>query len=70
MHRQNDRYRGDQPDRGKCGQRIVSQVPVQRGIDGERRRRRQQQRVAVWIRTRDRLGTDIAAGAAAVLDVK
>ena len=37
-------------------------------VDDERRRRRRQQRVAVGVGLGDRLGTDIAGGAGAVLD--
>ena len=49
-------------------QRIVAELGLHEGIDGERAVRADEQRVAVGRRARHRFGADAAAGAAAVVD--
>src|SRR5665647_3469129 len=59
MDRQHDRNRSDQPDRREVLRRVEGQVAVQRLVDRERPRRREQQRVAVGRRAGDRIGADM-----------
>ena len=54
-------------DRDEVFDRIVWQALVDEGVDHRRRHRLEDQRIAVWPRTGDRVGGDRAAGAALVL---
>jgi hypothetical protein len=65
---QHDRHRGNHRHRSKGFSGIEWQLLVEGAVDGQRRRRGQQQGVAIGLRARDRLGADIAAGPATVLD--
>ena len=68
MHHQRIRRVADHADRRKILARIVAGVLVERGADRQRAGVTQQQRVAIGIALGDRLGTDRAAGAGAVID--
>ena len=68
MHHQRIRRVADQADRRKILARIVAGILVERRSDRERAGVAKQQRVAVGIAFRDRLGADGAAGAGPVVD--
>ena len=57
-----------QRDRRKAGDRVIAEVLVERGADGERARACEQQRVAIGLGRRDELRREGAAGARPVLD--
>ena len=65
---QRERHAGHQRDRREILHRIVGQMVVERLVDGERGRGRQQQRVAVGRGPRHLLGAEGGAGARLVLD--
>jgi hypothetical protein len=60
--------RPDETDRGEVLDRVVGQLLVDSGADGERRHRREKQRVAIRRRFRDRACGDQRAGANPVVD--
>ena len=66
-HQQHVRDRGHHRDRLERG-RIEIELLVQERVDGERRRLRCQQRIAVGFRIGDRFRADIAGLAAAIFD--
>ena len=66
-HRHDIRIGGEQGHRREIGECIVAERREQKAVDGKRQRR-EQDRVAVRRRMGDRLGADIGAAAALVLD--
>ncbi len=65
---QHERHVRDQRDRHEVLDRIVGQLLVERGVDGQQAARRHQQRVAVGRALGDRIGGDHGPAAGAVLD--
>ncbi len=66
VHREDERGRGEQRHRGEVAHHVVGNL-VHARID-RMRSRREEQRVAVGRRLRDRLGRDRSAAAAALVD--